>query len=456
MSIVKLKKLINRAENIKAIEDTVKLLDTKIVIEDAKEVIYGNKEVIEGTKKYNVTVNDEVIGWVIGNEKAECIASILHSICINEYEKKKLAKETLEKYKEINMFYDVSEKLASTTRAGNVAKIVINEAMKHLNITFASIVLVNEETQVLETICQVHKNINLENGKLKVDLSINNEFIKNIISRKTGEIIDNVKEVEGLACEGYMLNSLICAPILAKGKAIGIMLLGNDKVYEYTAADLKLSNSLAYQTGIAIEGTKLYEQLRENFFDTIQVLTQIIEMRDNFKGGHSKRVANYSLNIAKAMEMSKIDLVKLKLAVMLHDIGNVAVSDEILNRKGKLPEEQYEIVKKHSEIGAIMLDKIEQLKDIAPAIRAHHERYDGTGYPDNLKGEEIPLFARIIAVADAFEAMTNDRPYREALNLYFAAEELSNNKGTQFDPRIVDIFFEIYKDKKLEEIQTSV
>ena len=252
------------------------------------------------------------------------------------------------------------------------------------------------------------------------------------------------------------MNSLICAPILAKGKAIGIMLLGTDKVYEYTAADLKLSNSLAYQTGIAIEGTKLYEQLRENFFDTIQVLTQIIEMRDNFKGGHSKRVANYSLNIAKAMDMSRIDLVKLKLAVMLHDIGNVAVSDEILNRKGKLPEEQYEIVKKHSEIGAAMLDKIEQLKDIAPAIRAHHERYDGTGYPDKLKGEEIPLFARIIAVADAFEAMTNDRPYREALNLYFAAEELSNNKGIQFDPRIVDIFFEIYKDKKLEEIQTSV
>lgn len=456
MAIVKLKKLINKVENKKAIDDMVNALGIKIIIEDANEVIYGSKEQAEGTNKYEVSINGEVIGCVTGDENSKCIASILNSFSVSEYEKKRLANETLEKYKEINMFYNVSEKIALTTGTSNVAKIVINEAIKNLNITFASIVLVNEETQDLETICQVHKSISLENGKLQFNLNINPEFIKDIMSKKTGEIINNVNEIKDIISDNHMLNSIICTPILAKGKAIGIMLLGNDKAYEYTASDLKIINSLAYQAGIAIEGTKLYEQLRENFFDTIQILVGIIEMRENSKTEHSKRVLNYSLNIAREMGMSKIDMVKLKLAVMLHDIGNVVLNDEILNKRGKYTDDEYEIVKKHSEIGAVMLNKIDQLKEIIPSIKAHHEWYDGTGYPDGLKGEEIPLFARIIAVADAFEAMTINRPYREALNLYFAAEELSKNKGIQFDPEIVDIFFKIYKDKKLEEIQTYV
>jgi len=139
---------------------------------------------------------------------------------------------------------------------------------------------------------------------------------------------------------------------------------------------------------------------------------------------------------------------------MLYDIGNIGISDELLKKRGQLTKEEFEIIQKHPILGAEVVKKIDQLKDVAPIIRAHHERYDGTGYPEGLKGEEIPLGARIIAVADAFDEMTNENG--ENLSLYFASEALKNNRGSQFDPEIVDLFFHIYKDKTLEEIQEYV
>jgi HD-GYP domain-containing protein (c-di-GMP phosphodiesterase class II) len=277
-----------------------------------------------------------------------------------------------------------------------------------------------------------------------------------VVAKKSGEIINDIKSVEELSHHEENLKSLICTPITVKNKVIGVLLVGSSSLKEYTASDLKLSNALAAHGGAAIEAAKLYQSLRENFFDTIQILSQIIEMKDSYKNGHYKRITNYSLNIGRAMGMSKLELVKLKLAVMLRDIGNLAISDELLNKKSAYSEEEYAIVKRHAELGAEMLSKIDQLKDIIPIIRSHHELYNGSGYPDGLKGDEIPIFSRIIAVADAFDSMTNDRPHKAAMNIYFAAEELAKNKGIKFDPEVVELFFNIYKGKKLDEIQDYV
>lgn len=456
MSSIKLKKLLDK-ENIKAIEDTVKALAINILIKDDEDVIiYGDEKGCSYSEEYEIKLDGQVIGCVAGDNKTYCILSIINSFILNNKEKNKLAQETLEKYREINMIYNVSEKISAVAGVSNVARSIVTEAMNRSISTYATIMLVNEASGKLEMVCEFNKNISADMGKIHRLLNEDNSIISNVLFKKHGEIINSDNVLPGTNEEQCDLSAFIISPVVVKNKAIGVMIIGNHQSIEYTASDLKLCNSLALYAGVAIEGAKLFDSLRENFYDTLKILSQIIEMKDSYRNGHYKRIMNYSLNIAKAIDMPKVDQVKLKLAVMLHDIGNLSINDELLNKKGKFTEDEFEIIKKHSEIGAEMLENIDHLKEVVPIIRAHHENFDGTGYPYGLKGEEIPICSRIIALTDAFDAMTNDRPYKASMNIYFAADELKKNKGVQFDPKLVDTFFEIYKDKKLEEIQSYI
>ena len=188
----------------------------------------------------------------------------------------------------------------------------------------------------------------------------------------------------------------------------------------------------------------------------VQTLVKTIDAKDSYTNGHSARVAQYSVMLAKRMGFKEEELGRLEYTALLHDVGKIGVSDAILNKKGKLTEEEYAIIKEHSEIGAQILSTITELPDVAVGARYHHERYDGKGYPDGLKGEEIPLFARIIAVADSYDAMTSKRSYRDALPHELVRQEITRGIGTQFDPRIAKLMLIIMdEDKayKLREIE---
>lgn len=188
----------------------------------------------------------------------------------------------------------------------------------------------------------------------------------------------------------------------------------------------------------------------------VQTLVKTIDAKDSYTNGHSARVAQYSVMLAKRMGFKEEELGRLEYTALLHDVGKIGVSDAILNKKGKLTEEEYAIIKEHSEIGAQILSTITELPDVAVGARYHHERYDGKGYPDGLKGEEIPLFARIIAVADSYDAMTSKRSYRDALPQELVRQEITRGIGTQFDPRIAKLMLMIMdEDKayKLREIE---
>lgn len=149
---------------------------------------------------------------------------------------------------------------------------------------------------------------------------------------------------------------------------------------------------------------------------------------------------DYSVAIGVEMGLSKKELENLKLAAILHDIGKIGIKDAILLKEGNLSEEEFTIMQNHTIYGAEILNHVKQLKDIVPGIKYHHEKIDGSGYPDKLQGDEIPLIAKIIAVADSFDAMITDRPYRKALTVETALKELKNNAGTQFDFQVVDAF----------------
>jgi len=185
------------------------------------------------------------------------------------------------------------------------------------------------------------------------------------------------------------------------------------------------------------------QQFKREFVEALTVLAKLIEMRDSYTAGHSEKVSMWSEIVARKLGLSREEQEKIKLAARLHDIGKISIPDGILNKPAPLTEEEYAEIKKHAALGADILSNIESLKEVSKIIRHHHEWYNGEGYPDGLTGEEIPLGSRIISVADAYQAMTSDRPYRKAFSKEKAIAELERGAGSQFDPKIVRIFIGI-------------
>jgi putative nucleotidyltransferase with HDIG domain len=179
-----------------------------------------------------------------------------------------------------------------------------------------------------------------------------------------------------------------------------------------------------------------YCRLEGLFMGFVTEIANALDDRMLLMKGHSQRVAAYSLKIAKEMGLREEEMEKLRLAALLHDIGHIVISDEYINKPARLTNEEFEFVKKHTVKGASILKNINQLQDIVPLIKYHHERIDGNGYPDGLRGEEIPVGARILHVADSFDSMTADRPYRTAPGKEYAFMEIKRCNNTQFDPNV--------------------
>lgn len=203
---------------------------------------------------------------------------------------------------------------------------------------------------------------------------------------------------------------------------------------------------------LTIENKNLVERLKENFSMTIIMLANAMEARDPFTQGHSERVAYASKCIAKRMNASSKDLDMLYSAGLLHDIGKIGVPGSVFNKSDRLDEEEMMYIKAHTSIAARILSPVPDFAEMIPFIKAHHERVDGKGYPDGLKGDEIPLFARIMAVADTFDAITSDRPYRPGKSFDIAIKILEEVKGSQLDAIIVDLFINMLKEKEITSV----
>ncbi len=205
---------------------------------------------------------------------------------------------------------------------------------------------------------------------------------------------------------------------------------------------LELENQ-DYQQHLEQRVEEQAQKIRTSFFNAVTALAYALEAKDIYTSGHSQRVTEVSVAIAKHLGLPKETIEKIRLAGLVHDIGKIGVREVVLNKPGSLSEEEYEHVRLHSETGEHILTPIVGDEEILKAVRHHHERYDGNGYPDGLKGEQIPLLARIIAVADTFDAMTSERPYRKALTEEAACAEVERGRGTQFDPKAADAFLEV-------------
>jgi len=253
-------------------------------------------------------------------------------------------------------------------------------------------------------------------------------------------------QLKTIAAAGFIL----CHSLHVKGRFIGVLLLG-ERVHGngFTELDMEMLASLSSSAGIAIENARLYNELQETYLATIKAFVNTIEAKDPYTRGHTERVAEYATAIAEKMGLGPEEIENIRFGAILHDIGKLGVYEQILWKPTALDEEEWKIVKSHPETGASILTGIRFLEKAIDIVRHHHERLDGKGYPDGLKDDELSLFARIACVADSFDAMTSDRPYRNALPVREALSQMEKKSGTQFDPHVTHALATLIKEGNL-------
>jgi HD-GYP domain-containing protein (c-di-GMP phosphodiesterase class II)/pSer/pThr/pTyr-binding forkhead associated (FHA) protein len=235
--------------------------------------------------------------------------------------------------------------------------------------------------------------------------------------------------------------SIICGVLRSPRKRLGILHLDRGPNQpRFSPNDFYLADAISASVSVGIECVQVVEQQRDQFLYTVSALANAVEMRDQYTGHHTHRVTAYTLLLADELGLPQPERRHLEIGTPLHDIGKIAVSDAVLRKPGRLTEEEFAHMKTHVVKGATLLEAVPGLTPILPIIRSHHERWDGSGYPDRLARERISRLARIVAVADAFDAMTSERPYRHALPANVAFAELHNNSGSHFDPECVQAF----------------
>lgn len=355
------------------------------------------------------------------------------------------------KEEQLRTLTKLSAILNSTLDPKEVQKRAMEAATELMNAQVGSLLLVDEKNNELYfEVALGEKGAQVKEIRLKIG-----EGIAGWVAQH-GEplIVEDVQKDPRFAKKAdkkssFVTRNMICVPVRIKDKTIGVLQAINKEEGAFAQEHLELFQMLANQVGIAIENARLMEDLRQTFYETAEALAEAIEKRDPYTGGHTKRVLTYSMAAAGYMGLSREEMEQLKLSAILHDIGKIGVEDRVLRKQASLNDEEFGLMKTHPRMGAEIMQHVEKLKYVIPGMKYHHERFDGKGYPEGLKDVEIPLIARIISVADTFDAMTSDRPYRKGLSDEAAISELMKFSAIQFDPDVVKAFIEAHKDGKI-------
>ena len=232
--------------------------------------------------------------------------------------------------------------------------------------------------------------------------------------------------------------------LVARGELVGFFTIGEKLSGQpFTRDEHSVLITVANQTAIAVTNARLFNEMQETYVQTVVTLANAIDIRDTYTSDHSQRIANLGTETAKVMGCDPDDVQRIYWGSLLHDIGKIGIPDRILLKPGPLDDEEWNVIKQHPDIGANLIQPIKQLANISPIIKHSHERFDGTGYPDGLKGDDIPMGARIVAVVDAFSAMMDKRAYKDANTLEETIDELRRCSGTQFDPQVLTAFMQV-------------
>ncbi len=371
----------------------------------------------------------------------------LRSAVAEALEKARLLRENIS-MRALMPLFEVSKEIISEIDPRKLIKEILEIAGKETHADKACVYLVDETTGKLS---------------MKEEFGLSSDFCINVnekYSEKIAEFIfkekklflvtpevklpsdfEELRQMEGTSYSIYM-------PLTVRGNIIGILYIGRiSSEHPFSPSEVELVSVLSGQAAAAIENARLYEKLQQSYLSMIVTLSGVVEARDLYTDKHMKDIAEYSVEIAQKLRLPDNDIEDIRKAALLHDLGKICVPDHILMKADKLSDDEMDVIKRHPAAGAKIIESVEPIKHAREIIKHHHECYDGTGYPDGLGGNKIPLGARIISVADAFGAMTTDRPYRKALSIEKAIKELKEFAGIQFDPEIVEIFISILHEK---------
>jgi len=334
------------------------------------------------------------------------------------------------------------------TKKHEFFQIVLDNACDIVDATRGSIMIYDEKTKEL---------------KIAASRGLSQELIENVHIKpgegiagrafEKGEIIlvtNPEQNPQYKDFKGYdeQTEPFISLPLKIQEKIYGVLNIHLPKGRSgFSDYDLKFLNILCGQSAITVENIKLYESVENFYLEMVQTLARIIDAKDSYTGDHALRARNRAVKLAKALNMPDQMVKYIEYAALLHDIGKIGIDPRILLKPGRLSPEEYDEIKKHPMIGYQILSPIEFLAPVAQMVLYHQEWYNGSGYPEGLKGEEIPIGSRIVATIDAWDAMTSDRPYRKALNSDIAIEELKKGAGTQLDHKVVDAFLKLEEEE---------
>jgi putative nucleotidyltransferase with HDIG domain len=347
---------------------------------------------------------------------------------------------------ELSLLLKVGQELSGNVKIKEISKIVVENIKKALNVEKCALLLLDPKTDRLRIEYSFGLTAkDIKNADFKKGESISGWTAKN----NDALIIKNIERdywIKMMNKERYYTRSLISIPLSVKNRVFGVLNVNNKlTAEEFSQDDLRMLREMTSQAAVAIQNARLYEELEEGYFLTIKALAAALDAKDPYTARHSENVTRYAIAIAKELRLTELELENIRRAALLHDIGKIGIPDSILLKSEKLTEEEYAKIKTHAVKGEEIIGSLVFLKDVALYVRHHHEKFDGSGYPDGKKGYQIELAARILAVSDAFDTMVSNRPYRRALSLQDASEELKRHSGTQFDPELVDILLGIIK-----------
>jgi len=363
-------------------------------------------------------------------------------------ETQKLAEALAESWDELTLLYNLAEGLRGVLEVDQALQFALEQAMAVLSVEGTAVLMRDEtgEWQVRIALCPSGWEEWLR-GKLGWSIAI--EAIK----RRKGFIVNDLPTHPqwGEAAKLFGIQNLVAVPLNPDGQAQGVLIAWNNLTRDgFTSGELKLLTTITAQTSGVVESAYLFQQLRQSFQGFISSIATAVDAKSRWTAGHSHRVTQYALWLAERVGLPSDFVEKVRLSGLLHDVGKIGVPDAILEKPDRLTDDEFAIIKRHPEEGYRILSPIRQLRgDILDGVLYHHERVDGKGYPFGLVGEEIPFMGRLLAVADGFDAMTSDRPYRPGMPKEKALAILTEGAGTQWDRDLALAFVELMKNRPL-------
>jgi HD-GYP domain-containing protein (c-di-GMP phosphodiesterase class II) len=357
-----------------------------------------------------------------------------------------------EKYHAELMLQRLSQTTATLLDIDKITQLILTEIKGTLHIEHAAILIKKIESGDYQVIAEDGDEKHFPSG-FRADhpvvswLSRRNQLLNNyelsIVPTFKSMWKEEKEELEHFNAELFL-------PLISKGDLIGLIVLGRKlSTQPYTQDEQLIFSTLANHTAVAIENARLYEELRGSFLQTVIALANAIDIRDTYTNTHSQQIATWAAATARHLGCTFEEINEIYLGGLLHDIGKIGIPDAILQKPSRLDENEWKIVHTHPSLGAELIAPIKKLAGVSPMIENSHERYDGLGYPHGIKGEEIPLGARIISVVDSYSAMLDTRPYKKPYSINKIIQELMENSGKMYDPKVVEAFLTIIHAKDL-------